>query len=134
MLLVPPYLGLMVPLADADPSIIYVPDDHPTIQYAIGNATEGDTIIVRSGTYRESIHIYKNLTIQGEDKSTTFIDGLGDTSVVFISSERVTFRGFTVYNGSQGIQCSNTEGVSIVDCVACNCTVSGIYFWNPIRY
>ena len=130
MLLVPPYLSLIIPAAEADPAIIYVPDDHPTIQYAIGNATEGDTIIVRSGTYRESINIYRSLTIQGEDGSTTFIDGMGATSVVFTGSEGVTFRGFTVFNGSQGIQCSNTEGVSIVDCVACNCTVSGIYFWN----
>ena len=33
------------------PTTITVPDDYPTIQTAIGNATAGDTVFVRNGTY-----------------------------------------------------------------------------------
>ena len=35
--------------------IIYVPDDYKTIQKAIDNASDGDTIIVRDGIYKENI-------------------------------------------------------------------------------
>jgi len=30
-----------------------VPDDYPTISAAVGNATEGDRIFVKNGTYYE---------------------------------------------------------------------------------
>ena len=39
----------------AEPKTIVVPDDYPTIGWAIGNASEGDTIFVKKGTYYENI-------------------------------------------------------------------------------
>jgi hypothetical protein len=33
---------------------IIVPNDYGTISNAVGNATDGDTILVKSGTYEES--------------------------------------------------------------------------------
>jgi pectin methylesterase-like acyl-CoA thioesterase len=42
---------------------IYVPDDYGTIQDAVDNATAGDTIIVRDGTYTENVHVNKSLTM-----------------------------------------------------------------------
>ena len=33
-----------------------MPDDYPTIQQAVDNASDGDTIFVRSGTYHEIFH------------------------------------------------------------------------------
>jgi len=35
----------------AEPKTITVPDDYPTIQAAVGNASAGDTVFVKSGTY-----------------------------------------------------------------------------------
>jgi hypothetical protein len=35
----------------AEPKTITVPDDYPTIQEAIGNASAGDTVYVKKGTY-----------------------------------------------------------------------------------
>ena len=38
---------------------IYVPDDYAKIQWAVDNASDGDTIIVRDGVYVENIDINK---------------------------------------------------------------------------
>lgn len=41
---------------------IYVPDNYTTIQAAVNNATAGDTIIVRDGTYSENVDANENGT------------------------------------------------------------------------
>jgi len=58
-------LGL-VSVGIASAKTIYVPDDHAKIQWAVDNATDGDTIIVRDGIYDESIIVSKHLTIKSE--------------------------------------------------------------------
>jgi len=40
---------------------IYVPEVHAGIQWAVDNATDGDTIIVRDGIYYENVDIDKRL-------------------------------------------------------------------------
>jgi hypothetical protein len=54
---------------------IIVPDDYPTVRDAIGNATAGDTILVKKGTYDEdeTLEIGKTLTLTGEDTAGTVI-------------------------------------------------------------
>jgi len=128
LMLIQPFLDCVPTVVEADPGTIYVPDDHPTIQYAIGNATAGDTIIVRSGTYRESIWIDKQLTIQGEDKETTFIDGMNNGDVVWIAADGVQFFEFTLLNASDdGIYLNDVNGTVIYECIICNCSDEGIY-------
>ena len=90
-------------LVEASPATIVVPDDQPTIQQAIDAAGSGDTVYVRSGTYYEHVTIGKSLTLQGEDKDTTVIDGGGGGSVIYITSSYVTVSGFTVTNGDSGV-------------------------------
>jgi nitrous oxidase accessory protein len=54
---------------------IVVPDDYPTITAAIGNATDGDTILVNKGTYEEkTLEISKTLSLIGEDANQTTIN------------------------------------------------------------
>jgi len=54
---------------------IVVPDDYPTISSAIGNATAGDTIFVKKGTYEEqTLTITKTLSVIGEDVNNTKIN------------------------------------------------------------
>ena len=51
----------------AQSKTITVPDEYPTISSAIGNATQGDTILVKSGTYNEqTLKINKQLTLTSE--------------------------------------------------------------------
>jgi len=53
---------------------IVVPDDYPTITAAIGNATDGDTIFVRSGIYEEkTLEINKTVSLVGENANNTKI-------------------------------------------------------------
>jgi len=38
---------------------IYVPEDYEKIQWAVDNASAGDTIIVRDGIYTENVDVKK---------------------------------------------------------------------------
>lgn len=59
----------------AESQTIVVPDDYSTIASAIGNATDGDTVFVKSGIYNESsLMINKAIWLQGEDQLTTKIN------------------------------------------------------------
>ncbi len=62
--------------ADAHENIvIIVPDDFPTINQAIQNAIDGDTVLVRQGMYNETLVIDKAITLRGEDTDSTIING-----------------------------------------------------------
>jgi nitrous oxidase accessory protein len=66
---------IIMPLpAKAESRTIVVPDDYPTISAAVGNATDGDTIFVKKGTYEEkTLEINKTLSIIGEGADSTKI-------------------------------------------------------------
>lgn len=58
----------------ASPKTIVVPDDYPTIEAAIENATDGDTIFVKKGIYEENpLQINKTLSLIGEGADFTKI-------------------------------------------------------------
>ena len=77
-------------------SVIRVPDDYLTIQDAIDAAKSGDTIIVGPGVYYETLYIDKPLSLMGENRENTIIIGSGHGSVIYISSDNVLLKGFTV--------------------------------------
>ena len=79
-------------------STITVPDDYSTIQEAINNAVDGDTVFVKTGTYYEHIIVNRTVTLVGEDASTTIIDGSDTGHVVYIVQDNVNITGFTVRN------------------------------------
>jgi parallel beta-helix repeat protein len=105
---------------------IVVPDDYSNIQAAIDSAAPGDTIFVRNGTYHESLTIEKIIVLVGEDKAITIINGLGELVVVDISSDDVFMSGFTVLNGSTGVDVSYADGVVLSDIIVHNNTYDGI--------
>ncbi|MEM2367995.1 MAG: NosD domain-containing protein [Candidatus Bathyarchaeia archaeon] len=85
-------------LVYASPSTLKVPDDFLTIQEAINNASPGDIIFVHSGTYQENIIIKKSITLIGEDRENTIINGSGSGSVIIIMASQVTISRFTITN------------------------------------
>ncbi len=75
-----------------------------SIQAAVDAADSGHTIQVMEGMYVEQVTIStENLTIQGEDRDTTIIDGDGHVRVVTITANNVEFKGFSVQNAMVGI-------------------------------
>jgi len=111
--------------------ILYVPTDYLTIQSAIGAATNGDTIYVYNGTYMENLVVDKEVTLQGEDRSNTVIDGNGG-NVVSIKSPYVSINGFTIRNGGYGIYMAVGRDCKITDCDI-HSNIHGIYFWRACR-
>lgn len=74
------------------------PGNYTRIQDAIDNASEGDTVFVYQGHYFENITINTSITLLGEDRETTIIDGSEQGTVVTILSDGVTMDTFTVQN------------------------------------
>ena len=89
------------------PTTIYVPDDYEKIQWAMDNATTGDMIIVRNGTYTENVDVYVPLlTIKSENgsASTTIEPEITWDYVFEVTANHVNISGFTIEGGdSAGI-------------------------------
>jgi parallel beta-helix repeat protein len=105
-------LGLMQFDAKASPTIIKVPQDYTTIQEAINHANPGDTISVSAGTYYENLYIDKNLTLTGENRETTILNGGGCCGIEAISTN-VTITGFKILNVTNGIYVEQSNGSMI---------------------
>jgi len=72
-----------------------------TIQEGIDATFEGDTVYVFNGTYYENIVVDKSITITGEGKTNTIIDGNEITCTVGILADGVHFSGFTIQNAGR---------------------------------
>lgn len=120
-------LAFNIQLLKAEPRIITVPDDYPTIQEAIDAASQGDTIFVSSGTYYEHVAVNKNnLTLIGENMDTTVIDALGAQEGVRVTKNFITFEGFTVKNATVGISIVGRRDVKVAKCIFTSINLIGI--------
>jgi len=90
----------------ADSTGIIVDDDGEAdfdiIQEAIDNATSGDMIFVRAGIYFEHVIVNKSVSLVGEERDSTIVDGNGTDSVISITANYVRIKGFTVKRGGRG--------------------------------
>ena len=88
-----------VPLT-AKATTLYVggagPGNYTTIQDAMNASSAGDTIYVYSGIYFEHVPVNKTLSLVGEDKNTTIVDGGGNGNVVKVTADWVNITGFSV--------------------------------------
>lgn len=84
--------------------------DYTRIQDAIGNASEGDTILVYSGTYYENVIVNRQLILRGSDigSSMPVVDAHGAGNAITITANGVVLDGFNAHNSS-----SNT-GIEVV--------------------
>ncbi|UCE39428.1 MAG: right-handed parallel beta-helix repeat-containing protein [Thermoplasmata archaeon] len=92
-------MGLEV-VENAEGTTIYVgglgPGNYSTIQAAINDANNGDTVYVYHGDYSGCLLINKTINLIGEHKNNTTIDGGGDGYVICITSDFVNITGFEI--------------------------------------
>ena len=72
------------------------PGNYTTIQEAIDAANAGDTVYVYGGTYYENLIVDKRLSLTGESKNSTTIDGSQTGDVIYVSSDGVNITDFTL--------------------------------------
>ncbi len=115
-----------------------------TIQGAVNNASvvNGDTIIVRDGTYNENVNVTKEIVLKSENGySSTIVHAASTNQSVFEINgiNNVAIEGFTAYGATSSW---NNCGVKIVN--SDNCTINnnrfgydnshfnwkGIQLWN----
>lgn len=105
-------LTLAIQLVRSEPKTICVDDDntggpwdgtseypYQSITSALEHVSAGDTIYVYNGIYREALELDKTVSLIGEDRTTTIIDGgvvsLYDVQEVYISG--FTMRGISLW-------------------------------------
>lgn len=74
---------------------IIVPNDYSTIQAAIDNASDGNEILVKNGTYRENLIIDKAISLTGENNNSTVIQGSGNATIL-VRHDGVDIKGINI--------------------------------------
>ncbi|HIH28787.1 MAG TPA: hypothetical protein HA260_03180, partial [Thermoplasmata archaeon] len=90
------------------------PNNYSKIQDAIDNATDGDNIYVYQGMYYEHVLITKNVSLYGESRDQTIIDGEGTGNVIKIQADGGTVTGFTLQHGGIGAYIVYASYVNII--------------------
>ena len=72
------------------------PGNFSKIQDAIDNCSNGDTVFVYSGSYFENILINKSISLIGQNKSNTIIQGRKNRDVVTIVASNVLVENFVL--------------------------------------
>jgi hypothetical protein len=108
----------------ASSKTITVPNDYSTISVAIGNAVDGDTIIVKNGVYVEqTLEINKSLTIISENANGAQLslhppiiaeDLFGETIMVYtdpikIDANNVKLSGLTITSDGGDIEANGNQ-------------------------
>ena len=129
---------------NAYPKTIYVDDsnitgpwdgtqEHPyqNITSALTYASSGDTIFIHNGTYREQILIAQSVTLQGENKHGTIIDGNLTGDVIKITATNIKITECTIQNSSStsnGINIASSSNITINHTIIKNNNI-GIYLY-----
>jgi parallel beta-helix repeat protein len=98
------------------------PGNYTTIQSAIDDASDGDTVFVfdDSSPYYENLVIDKSINLIGEDRDTTVIDGNYIGIVVSIIADEVNISGFTIQNGIGDYSYSGISITTNYNYITCN--------------
>ncbi|RLF36314.1 MAG: hypothetical protein DRN08_01565 [Thermoplasmata archaeon] len=128
------YLGGYLEVSKTPPLGGYNSTHVRTIQEAINNATDGDTIYVHSGVYHESIIIDKQLNIIGEGKDTTIIDGDYADWTVKVEASNVHIERLAIINGGPrfiegGILLDGSSN-QIINCSISDNKGTGVYLYT----
>lgn len=106
-----------------------------SIQSAIDNANDGDTIIVYSGVYTEKVYVDKELTIISKSNETIIQTPDSESYVFHISTNNLTIDGFRISGNKWkdvGIYVENCSNNTIVNNTIYNINCS-IFLFNSVN-
>ena len=107
--------------------------NYSKIQYAIDNSSDGDTIYVYSGIYFENVVVDKSITLQGEDRETTVIDGDKNDEALYVSADNCIVHGFTMKNGYYNTVSIGSSNNILTENIIIHAVDSGISIDKPSR-
>lgn len=109
--------------------------DGQSIQRAIDQADEGDTLIISPGIYKENLLINKGINLKGHEGA--IVDGGGRGNVIEIAASNVSIAGLTVQNSGSGQEDSaifiNKANGNVVQSNRLINVHNGIYISNSNR-
>ncbi|MCW4045742.1 MAG: hypothetical protein NWE94_09540 [Candidatus Bathyarchaeota archaeon] len=135
----------------AQAKTLVVPDDYPTIASAIGNASDGDTIAVRSGNYQENaFYTNKSLSVIGEGYETTIInlaspshevviDILGHTATFYdpamtVNATNFALSGLTIRSNGGNVAINGNGTQVTANKIETTFTMTGSYLYVARNY
>lgn len=112
--------------------------NYKSIQQTIDLSKDGDTILVKTGIYKEkNLVVNKEITLKGINHPT--LDGEGKYEIISVRANHVTIDGFKIINSGigtlddpAGIKIYNNRNVSIINNIL-ESTFFGIYTQNGIN-
>jgi len=118
------------------PRVLYVggsgPGNYTRIQEAVNASADGDTVFVYddSSPYEESIAVHTSITILGENRSTTIVQG--GTHAFYVYADNVRVSGFTIRDVGDFWNCCGVYAISTGDVfdnltIAHNQRMNGIF-------
>lgn len=107
--------------------------NYSSIQEAINNAQNGDTILVNPGVYRENVNVNKEISIvastesSGDIMNRTYVIGADPSNDVFaVRSNNVKISGFHIAGGPSGMDMYGEVGIfleGVQNCLLSNNTL-----------
>jgi parallel beta-helix repeat protein len=100
-----------------------------SIQNAINASIDGDTVFVFNGTYHENIIVNKTISLTGEDRDITIINGSDTQHIVVLNSDFINISGFKIRCGGvggwpnviSGLVLENVSNCKIFDTIISDC-------------
>ncbi|WMW26222.1 lectin like domain-containing protein [Methanolobus sediminis] len=107
--------------------------DFTTIREAVDAASDGDTIVVESGTYNENLYFQNDnislVSSTGNPEDVRIVSSSSSNVAIYVKADNITISGISAEDGSTAIVVDSSSS-----CVISNCSVSGntygIYFYN----
>ncbi len=99
-----------------------------SIQEAINNAANGDTIVVQNGIHSEGqypIVVNKSITLTGQNVAETVINGMdSDTGVLLVKADDVRVLNLTIQNVTNfatGVSLADVRFAEVDNCIVADC-------------
>ena len=100
--------------------------DFTSIGDAVNNSAPGDIILVKPGTYNESITISRDLTLIGAGPNFTSVISSAGSAITINDGFGLTISGFFLSGNTNGITGGANSRLTMDHCIIASCAINGI--------